>query len=799
MRRSPHHPTVRHALLLDAAFAGMSVALDGWQRWSSGGRAPDAGEQRLLPQVYRHLAGASSDPSLQGLAHGYRATWARNRVRVRELARVLRHLKTAGIEALVLKGGALSVVAYGDWGARPMTDFDILVPEARVQDALASLETCGFTPSGPLPSGFLEQHHGVELTCADARLDLHWHLVHECCGDQAVARAIRDSSVPLELDGFEARTLCPTDHLFHVIVHGARASAVQPLGWAADALALVSRHHATIDWNRLIELTRQASAAGPVLSAIEWLRGHVPRMVPAEAVASAEALPLPLWQRLEHVVKVRPRRLVGSLPLLYFDHRRVRQRRPRSAGLVTYVRQTFRLERAADLPAEMARLAARRLTPRTADRGPLASLISGTAWMLAGELVVLGSAVAAAGITSRGLGVAGYGTFGLVAAIVYWVEMTVPMLFSRAILGTRAARDAEFEAGVQWLLLTTGLLAAALLVAVAPALGRLLAEPGLAPVILLFATDIPLSALASSQRLLLVGRGRYTRVALVNTSRAIARFAFIAGALWWRPEVGSAVLATIAATVVELLAGGSAIGIGWLRRPRRPALDFRGLVLPLATTSVSLRLFRRMDLLMVQAIGQSPVATGLYGAAQNIALVLTTVNHSLVPSLMSSLARLPEGDVDERRRVASRGVWLMLLPLPAIGAFAAIAPELAALVYGEPFRAAGPLMALLAVASYAEILAAVAGAPLIAASHVRPLLVASVPLLPLAFLAHAWAVPRSGSDGAAMVTLVFTLLSAAIVIRAAHALKLLTIPWRATAIALALSALAYAVATMLTT
>jgi O-antigen/teichoic acid export membrane protein len=475
--------------------------------------------------------------------------------------------------------------------------------------------------------------------------------------------------------------------------------------------------------------------------------------------------------------------------VLLFDHRRVKSARPDTPGFVTYVRQTLRLSRT----REVGRMAAKRL--RNGEGGSLASR---SAVMLAGELVVLASGVAAAGITSRSLGVERYGIYGLVATIVSWVEMTVPMLFSRAVLGARATRDAEFDAGVQWLHLGTGLLAALLLAAASPLLARWLAEPALFSLTLLFAVDVPLTALAASQRVLLIGRGLYARMAMVNTLRSLCRVVFIASALWWRPEVSSVILGSIAASAVEVVVGATAIGVGWIARPQLPCLDFRGLVLPLAATSISFRLFRRLDLLMLQALAQSPVATGLYGAAQNIALVMTTVNNSLVPTLMSSLSRLPEGAGAERRRISEDAMRLLLWVLPGVAAFAATADEFAALVYGEPFRAAGPVMALLAFASYAEIVGAVAGAPLIAAGRVRPLLVAAVPLLPLAAAAHFWAVPRFGDDGAAVVTVVLTVASTLAVARVACAMRLVAIPWRALGAAVLLSALSYAVAARLT-
>lgn len=790
MRRSPHHPDDVQALLLRAAFADLPTAAGAWAAWRRHGRPPDAGTERLLPQVYRHLHRSVDDPSLHALAPAYRLTWVRNQVRAGALGLLLRDLDADGIPALVLKGGALAVVAYADWGARPMTDFDVLVRRGAAEEAIAWLGGRGFRPSTPLPAGFIDDHHGAELQdAAGQRLDLHWSLAHECCGAGDL-EGVWQARTPLALGSTHAATLCATDHLFHVIVHGARSGATQPVGWAADALALLTRCADAVDWDRLVAHTREHEVGVPVASAVGWLHGQVPALVPEAALDAVRRVPAPRWQRVEHAIKVRPRPLVGTLPVLPFDHHRLRGRRARAPGLARYLQRTFRVERLSQLPRASARLAIDRLRgwlqPSSGSRTvrPMqAALVGGTARMLVGEFFVLASGVGTAAILSRVLGVAGYGVFGLVAAVVYWAELTLPMLYSRAVLSAKAERDRDFDAGVLWLYTGTGILFASAIILGAPLAGRWLGAEGIAGHLMLFAVDVPIAALATGQRVLLVARGAYARVAAVGTARAAARFGLIAAALAWRPDVTSAIVASIAASVLELGVGTALIGAGWPRRPRLPRLDVRGAIVPLAASSLSLRLYRRLDLLMVQAIARSDVATGLYGAAQNVSLVLTTINNTLSPALLSSLSRLGPDAEEARRHLAAAALRVLLLPLPALAFCAGSAAEISALVYGEPFRPAGPVMGLLAVASYAEILGAVASAPLIAAGRVAPLVVATAPLVPLAALGHAWAVPRLGTGGAAAVTLMLAVACALAVIRSAVRLRLLEGAGRGAAVA----------------
>lgn len=796
MRRSPHHPDEVQALLLRAAFADLPQAADAWAAWRRHGRPPDAGAERLLPQVYRHLNRSVDEPSLHALAPAYRLTWVRNQVRADALGLLLRDLDADGVPSLVLKGGALAVVAYADWGARPMTDFDVLVRRGAAEEAIARLGARGFRPSAPLPAGFIDDHHGAELQdAAGQRLDLHWSLAHECCGAGDLD-VVWQARVPLALGSTHAATLCATDHLFHVIVHGARAGATQPVGWAADALALLVRPDGAIDWDRLIAHAREHEVGVPVRSALGWLRSRFPHLVPLAAVEAAAGIPAPRWQRVEHAVKVRPRPLVGTLPVLLFDHHRLRRRLGAAPGLARYLQRTFRVPGLSHLPRESARLAIGRLRgwlqPASGSRaiGPMqAALVGGTARMLVGEFFVLASGVGSAAILSRVLGVGGYGLFGLVAAIVYWAELTLPMLYSRAVLSAKAERDRDFDAGVLWLYTGTGVLFACAIVLGAPLAGRWLGAEGVAGHLMLFAVDVPIAALATGQRVLLVARGAYAHVAAMGTARAAGRFALIAAALAWRPDVTSAIAASIASSVLELGVGTALIGAGWPRRPRLPRLDVRGAIVPLAASSLSLRLYRRLDLLMVQAIARSDVETGLYGAAQNVSLVLTTINNTLSPALLASLSRLDAGADEARRQLAAAALRVLLLPLPALGFCAGCASEIAALVYGGAFRPAGLAMALLAVASYAEIIGAVASAPLIAAGRVAPLVVATAPLVPLAALGHAWAVPRLGTGGAAAVTLLLAVACALAVIRGVVRLRLVEGAGRGAAVAVLVAGL----------
>src|SRR6202000_432627 len=62
-------------------------------------------------------------------------------------ARVIDALNSADIQALLLKGAALVETAYPNPAEREMLDIDVLVPEARMAEATATLSALGYQPN----------------------------------------------------------------------------------------------------------------------------------------------------------------------------------------------------------------------------------------------------------------------------------------------------------------------------------------------------------------------------------------------------------------------------------------------------------------------------------------------------------------------------------------------------------------------------------------------------------------------------------------------------------------------------
>jgi hypothetical protein len=291
-------PGVTETLLLRAALGDGDRAIADWQAWR--GRV-DFDDVRgdavgLVPLLYRNLRRLGVEPAaVARYASVYRHTWAANRLAFQATAEVLATLGAAGIDTLVLKGAALALGYYRDAGARPMNDVDVLVPSARIGDAIAVLHAAGFTTTAPAHA--LARDHSIPFVDRRRRnIDLHWHVAGDACharADDEMWRAAR----PLTVEGVATRCLGPTELLYHIVVH-AHDSNTAHLRWAADAMKVLAADG--IDWDRLVGLARARHTVLPVRLALGYLAGSLDAAVPDAVLRALAQAPIGWLDRTEH-------------------------------------------------------------------------------------------------------------------------------------------------------------------------------------------------------------------------------------------------------------------------------------------------------------------------------------------------------------------------------------------------------------------------------------------------------------------------------------------------------------------
>ena len=232
----------------------------------------------LVSIVYRQLELQMKDqvPAevRQRLKKDYQENAARNLIFVDELTMLLDRFDAVGIQAIVFKGPALAVSAYGDVNLRRFVDLDLIVRRADVGRGIEVLMQNGYMPSrnltGEQQAVLLHTQHNLQFTRGRIIVELHWQVSSELFAATVTAEELWKNLSSVELDGRKLDTLATEDLLFALCVHGSR-HLWQRLAWICDIDRLI-RTSRTIDWPALTERAKRANAErifllGPALAA----------------------------------------------------------------------------------------------------------------------------------------------------------------------------------------------------------------------------------------------------------------------------------------------------------------------------------------------------------------------------------------------------------------------------------------------------------------------------------------------------------------------------------------------------
>jgi hypothetical protein len=154
------------------------------------------------------------------------------------LERSLAALNAAGIDVLLLKGGALAATVYGSFSARPMRDIDLLVSPDRADDARSLMLELdwGADPDVPGDRSYGTHHHLPplrDLGASGLRMEIHRALLpagHPFgCTDEEIWREARR----VRVGGSHALVMHPTHHAVHVAIHFAWSHMFKFGAWHA--------------------------------------------------------------------------------------------------------------------------------------------------------------------------------------------------------------------------------------------------------------------------------------------------------------------------------------------------------------------------------------------------------------------------------------------------------------------------------------------------------------------------------------------------------------------------------------
>lgn len=301
-------PSEDDALLLKAILLPREEAIKAWEKWLKIVNIDtlEAGTNRMFPLLYVKLKEYDIKHPLMDRFKGiYRQTWYKNQMIFHNVEPLLAAFKDAGIDAIVLKGAALTVLYYKDLGLRHMNDFDLMITPSNMTKALMVLQTLDYEPIQRTWESFddnlfYSRHSwGFKHTNSEQEFDLHWHLLPENCGlnDDAT---LWQHMQPIDINQFSTNTLDATDHLMHACVHGLKRNRIVPIRWVADAKIIIDQNE--IEWERLIKEVKERKIVLPVLQALNYLHDEISVLIPDEVLEKLSILKLNKVEYYGHTV-----------------------------------------------------------------------------------------------------------------------------------------------------------------------------------------------------------------------------------------------------------------------------------------------------------------------------------------------------------------------------------------------------------------------------------------------------------------------------------------------------------------
>ncbi len=347
-------------LLLRAALTpNREQAQKAWREWRQRNtlQGCELKMHRLMPVLYRRFQDEGLDAADHRILRGvYRYSWTRNQMMLRKAQTVSACLSRLEIPVLLIKGLPLSLTTYRDIGARPMWDFDVVVPPGRRQEAADALAGLGWTNNEICMPGLAARHSHDLYDGLGNSLDLHWF----CLATSRWPGADDDfwsRSVPISLGdtGILSRpeliqTLCPEHHLVHVCLHGTRYSVEQDLGWVCDAFLILKNHQ--INFDLVLESARQHRAIFALRLMLSYLHQQLDAPIPEAFLQQLSREPVDWTDRFQFLRLQTGREYPIWAPLVEY----LRWNRGVTVlEFLEFLRQRWRLRTVWQVPLELGR------------------------------------------------------------------------------------------------------------------------------------------------------------------------------------------------------------------------------------------------------------------------------------------------------------------------------------------------------------------------------------------------------------------------------------------------------------
>lgn len=328
----------RHSLLLRAALADETTAVAAYRAWRATEKLDDTDDTvyRIMPLLLATAERAgmqdSESPRMRG---AIKHIWLSNMLRIRDLAEAKTALDEAGVDSLLIKGGALFARNPQFAALRAAGDYDLQVRRRDASRAIDVLTRASFEPLGMRPDLFRDADfdrdiHAVAMTKTQANraLDLHWRPLPGLYDTNFVEELFANAEAG-ELLGQKVLIPGLADHLFLAAVRAEPWDTKEVFLRAIEITHLLRSCRGLLDWPRfeaIVDRYGMGWIAAPLLSLV---RDEVGAPMPEGLVARVWRAATPakaLQLSLRHVQPSR-RRPWQKTVLVLFESLRSQQQR----------------------------------------------------------------------------------------------------------------------------------------------------------------------------------------------------------------------------------------------------------------------------------------------------------------------------------------------------------------------------------------------------------------------------------------------------------------------------------------
>ena len=388
-------------------------------------------------------------------------------------------------------------------------------------------------------------------------------------------------------------------------------------------------------------------------------------------------------------------------------------------------------------------------------------------WLLLARMLTQAQLVLFTVLVARGLGVAGFGQYAFVAALIFLGNVATTFgtdtLLIREVARTRRAGDGLIPATL-WIQLTLSL---AWLIVIGIGADNTLAGQSPEVVLPLKVYSLSLIPLAFFTVFTAVLRA-HERMNVYLLLNVLVVFVQLGGTWLVLQKPGNLLSLVMLLNVVQLIAAVSAGALCHIALPafrfnwavtRRQFMRVLRLAWPFALLSVLAVIYQRLGILMLSALG-SEAQAGWFAAATRVIEPVKLLHFAVLGALLPALAHLTAQDVVSQQTQVAMLVYrrslLFLLLFSALAAviFSALAQPIVTLLFGASFAGSASPVQILALSLIPYTLSASLAVRLVTQGKERRVLCATALSLAAEFFLNRWLIPDAGSNGAALAVVI---------------------------------------------